>query len=144
MLYFTVPLCEPFAHFFRLVFKRPHPAFVRDAPIFVDDIEPLGPGGIRIVRGVTHFINAERNPEFKSLREVIRDRHALLHGSWLRVANVVLFLLIALHLPLVGGMSFAHIDRQEIRVTLVIIVDLLDVANLATKWRSSETAEYQY
>jgi hypothetical protein len=40
-------------------------------------------------------------------------------------------------------MSFANVDGEEIGVVLVIVVELNDVANLATKRRSSETAEDQ-
>ena len=38
-------------------------------------------------------------------------------------------------------MSFANVDGEEIGVIFVIVVELNDVANLATKRRSSETAE---
>jgi hypothetical protein len=41
-------------------------------------------------------------------------------------------------------MRFAYVDGQEIDVTLVVGVELSDVANLATERRSSETAEDQY
>jgi hypothetical protein len=38
-------------------------------------------------------------------------------------------------------MSFANVDGEEIGVILVIVVELNDVANLATKRRSSKAAE---
>jgi hypothetical protein len=38
-------------------------------------------------------------------------------------------------------MSLANIDSEEIDVILVIVIELNDVANLATERRSSETAE---
>jgi hypothetical protein len=41
-------------------------------------------------------------------------------------------------------MRFADVDGQEIGVILVVGVELRDVANLATEWRSSETAEDQH
>src|SRR5208283_2148395 len=56
-------------------------------------------------------------------------------------ADVVLILFIGLHSPLIGGMRFADIDSQKIDVVLVIVVELNDVANLATERRSSEAAE---
>lgn len=40
-------------------------------------------------------------------------------------------------------MSLANIDSEEIDVILVIVIELNDVANLATERRSSETAEDQ-
>jgi len=41
-------------------------------------------------------------------------------------------------------MRLAHVDGQEIRAILVVIIDLNDVANLAPEGRSSETPKYQY
>jgi len=38
-------------------------------------------------------------------------------------------------------MRFANVDGQKIGVVFVVVVDLDDVANLATKRRSGETAE---
>jgi len=38
-------------------------------------------------------------------------------------------------------MRFADVDGQKIRVIFVVVVDLYDVANLATERRSSKTAE---
>ena len=38
-------------------------------------------------------------------------------------------------------MRFAHVDGEEVGVILVIVIDLDDVANLATKRRSSVAAE---
>jgi hypothetical protein len=41
-------------------------------------------------------------------------------------------------------MRFADVDGQKIRVIFVVVVDLNDVANLATKRRSSKTAEDEH
>jgi hypothetical protein len=41
-------------------------------------------------------------------------------------------------------MRFAHINCQEIGMVLVIVINLLDVANLATERWSSKAAEYQH
>src|SRR6266852_776795 len=38
-------------------------------------------------------------------------------------------------------MRFAHVDGQEIGVVLIVVVNLHDVANLATEGRSSKAAE---
>ena len=38
-------------------------------------------------------------------------------------------------------MRFAHVDGQEVRVVLIVVVDFDDVADLATKRRSSVAAE---
>jgi len=38
-------------------------------------------------------------------------------------------------------MRFAHVHRQKIRVVLIVVVDLNDIANLAAERRSGEAAE---
>ncbi|HEY4979424.1 MAG TPA: hypothetical protein VII25_09690, partial [Candidatus Acidoferrum sp.] len=93
--------------------------------------------------GVIHFVDSEGNGELKALGEIVGDGHALLDSLRLRVANVVLFFFVRLHHPFIGGMRFADVDGQEIRMIFVVVVELLDVANLATKWWSSKTPEYQ-
>jgi len=40
-------------------------------------------------------------------------------------------------------MGFADVDGQEIGAVFIVVVDLRDIANLATEGRSSETAEDQ-
>jgi len=41
-------------------------------------------------------------------------------------------------------MRFAHVDGQEIGVVFIVIVNLHDVADLATKGRSSKATENEY
>src|SRR5208283_1601373 len=88
-----------------------------------------------------HFIYAKWNGKLEPLCEIVRDSDAVSNVLGLRVADVVLVLFIGLHSPLVGGMRFADINSQKIDVVLVIVVELNDVANLATERRSSEAAE---
>ncbi len=70
---------------------------------------------------------------------------AMATRSWrvfgLHVADVVFILFVGLHAPLVEGMSFTDVDGEKIGVVLVIVIELNDVANLATEGRSSEAAE---
>jgi hypothetical protein len=39
-------------------------------------------------------------------------------------------------------MRFAHVHGKKIGVIFVVVEDLNDVADLATKWRSGETTEH--
>lgn len=41
-------------------------------------------------------------------------------------------------------MSFTHIDCQKIGVIFIVVVELNDVANLATERRSSKAAENEH
>ena len=74
-----------------------------------------------------------------ALDEIVGDGDALFQRFRLRVADV--FLHVGFHLPLIGGMRFAHVDGEEVRVISVIVINLDDVADLATERRSSVAAE---
>lgn len=141
MFYFAVTGCEPGADFFGLVVERPHAAAIGDVAGFVNYVQTFGPGRVRRFRRVAHVIDTERHRVFKALDEIVGDVQALLEIFWLGVADVVFH--VGLHLPLIGGMRFAHVDGEEIGVLFVIFVNLRDVANLAAKRRSGKTAEYQ-
>jgi hypothetical protein len=141
VFYCSVARGQPFASFFRFVIERTNSAAVRDAAALIDDVNALGPGRVRIIRGVIHVVDSERQREFESFREIIRDHHALLERFRLRVANVVFQ--IGFHLPFVGGMRFANVDGQKIGAILVVLINLYDVAHLAAKRRSSKTPEDQ-
>src|SRR5258707_9379601 len=41
-------------------------------------------------------------------------------------------------------MRFANVNGQKVRMLLVILINLNDVAHLAAKWRSSETPKHQH
>jgi hypothetical protein len=141
VLHFAVALREPGANFLGIVFERAIAALVRNLTVFVDDVESLRPRGVSIVGSVGHLVDAEWNGIFEALGEIVGNGDAVVQGLGLHVANVILLFGVGFHAPLVEGMSLADVDGQEIGVILVIIVELNDVANLATKRRSSEAAE---
>ncbi len=140
--YFAVAGRQPAAHFFRIVMKWTHSAAVRDVAAFINYVEAFGPGGVRAFRGVTHVVYAKGHGVFKALDEIVGDVQALLEIFWLGIAHVVFY--VGLHLPLVGGMRFAHINGQEIGMRFVIFINLGDVANLAAKRRSGKAAEDEH
>ena len=139
VFYFAVLCCEPIADFLWFVFKWAHSAAIGDLSLFIHDVEPFRPGGIEVVDRVRHVIDAEGNGKAEALDEIVGDGEALVHRFGLHVANI--FFDVRFHLPFVGGMRFADVYGQKIGVVFVIIEDLHDVADLATKWRSSEAAE---
>ena len=139
MLYFAVAGGEPGADFFRIVMEWSHAAAIGDASGLVDDVEALGPGGVGVVGGVGHVVDAEREREIETLGEIVGDGEALFQRLGLGVTDV--FLEVGFHLPFVGGMRFADVDGEKVGVLFVIVKDLDEVADLATEGRSSETAE---
>jgi hypothetical protein len=143
MLHLAITLREPGSDFFRIVFERAVAALVGDAAHLVNHIKALRPGRIGVIGGIAHLVDAERNREVIPRREIVRNGYALCDRLRLRVANVVRILQIRLHLPFVRRMRLAHVNRQKVRVILVIVVDANDVANLATKGRSSKASKNQ-
>ena len=141
MFCFAEAVGEPVANFPGIVFEGAVAAFVRDTALLVEDIEALGPGGVGVIGGVVHFVDAEGDGIFEALGEIVGDGDALLERFRLGVADVVFVFFIRFHLPLVERMRFADVDGEEIGAVLVVVVDLRDVTNLAAEGRSSETAE---
>ena len=141
LLYFAVAGGEPSADFGRVIFERAIAAAISDLAIFIDDVEAFRPCRVRVVGSVIHVIDAERNGILVTFRKIVGDGQAVREIARLRVANIVFD--VGFHLPFVGGMRFANVHGQKIGVILVIIEDVNDVADLATKRRSSEAAENQ-
>jgi hypothetical protein len=142
VFYGSVARGQPVAGFFRLVMERSDSAAVGDAAALVNDVNSFGPRGISIIGSVAHIIDSEGQGEFESLGEIICNHHALLERFRLGVADVVLY--VGLHLPLIGGMRFAHVNGQKVRALFVILIDLNDVAYLAAERWSSKASKYQY
>ena len=139
MLHRTVASRQPAADFVGIVMEGAHAAAIGDAAGFVDDVEPLGPCGVGVVRGVIDVVHAEGNGIVESLDEVVGDSYALSKSLGLRIADVVLY--VGLHLPLVGWVCFAHIYGEKIGVIFVVVVNLHHVTDVAAKRRSSVAAK---
>ena len=140
MLHSAVAGGEPAADFVGIVMKWPHATPIGDAAGFVDDVEPLGPRGVGVIRGVINVVDAESDRVVESFDEIVRDSYALSQSLGLRVANIILD--VGFHLPLVSRMSFAHIYGEKVGVILIIIVNLHHVTYVAAKRRSSVAAKY--
>jgi len=89
MFHFAVLLRKPGAHFAGMILEWTVAAAIADPAVFVDDIEALRPGGIGIVGGIVHFIDAEGQGERKATGEIVCNGDTLLKCSWLRVANII-------------------------------------------------------
>ena len=77
-----------------------------------------------------------------SLDEVTCDRGAVGERRGLHVAHVLL--LVDLHLPLVVGVRFLDVDRQELGAVGEPITDLLEAPDRAPEGRSCEAAEDEH
>src|ERR1700728_3657390 len=122
-----------------MVIEGTHTTGVGDASALVNDVNALRPRGIGVVGGIAHVVDPKGNRVLQALNEIVGNGDALLQSFRLRVAHI--FLHVRFYLPLVGGVRFADVDGQEVGVILIVLVDFDDVADLATKRRSSVTAE---
>jgi hypothetical protein len=141
MFYFPETIGEPRADLLWIVFEGAVPAFVGDAALLVDDVKALGPRGVGVVGGVAHIVDAEGDGVIEPLCEIVGYGYALLERFRLGVADIVFVLFVGFHLPLIERVGFTDVDGEEIGAVFIVVVDLGDVADLATEWRSSEAAE---
>jgi hypothetical protein len=116
-----------------------HAPAIGNAARFVDDVQALGPGGVGGLGGVIDVVDAEGDGVVEALDEIVGNRHALSKVFRLCVADVVFH--VGLHLPLVGRVGFAHVDRQKVGVIFVVVVNLHHVTDVAAEGRSSIAAK---
>jgi hypothetical protein len=121
-----------------MIIKWPHASAICDPSLF-NNVNPLWPRGVGIIRSVTHIVDTELGWIVEALNKIIGNRYALFQRLRLRVTNI--FFHVGLHLPFVGGMRFSYINSQKIRVIFIVFVNLHDVANLAAEWRSGIAAK---
>ena len=124
-----------------MIVEWPDPAAIHNLSFFINDVYALRPRRIRVIRNVVHVIHREGNWEVETLDEIVSDGHALFGSMRLRVTNTLIN--VRLHLPFVERMRFANIHGQEIRAILVIVIEIDEVAYLASKRRSGIAAEDQ-
>jgi hypothetical protein len=119
--------------------KGAHAAAISNPAGFIDNVEAFRPGRIGSLGGVVDVVDAERDGIVEALDEIVSDGYTLRKIFRLGVANVVLH--VGLHLPFVGRMRFAYIDRKEVGVIFVVVVNLHHVTDVAAEGWSSVAAE---
>src|SRR5258708_23190519 len=119
MFYFTEAIREPIADFLGIVFEGAVAAFVGDAALLVDDVEAFRPGGVGVVGGIVHFVDAKGHGVFETLCEVVGDGDALIESFRLGVADVVFVFVVGFHLPLVERVGVPDIGGEEIGAGLL-------------------------
>jgi hypothetical protein len=133
---------EPGAGFFGVVVEGAEATSIGDVARFVDDVDAFGPGGVEVVGAVVHSVHGHRNGKIEAVDKVLGDGDALGERLGLSVANALID--IGLHLPFVLRMGFPYVDGEEICTVFVVVVHLYEVSHLATEWRSSVAAKYEY
>lgn len=104
-------------------------------------VESIRPGGVGGFRRVVDRINecGQLDTEVDCARVSEADAVFVLLGIF--VDDV--FLLVGCRLPCIAGMSLLNIDEEELRLILVLLIELVERGNLPAKGRSGVAAEYQ-
>jgi hypothetical protein len=119
--------------------KRASFALECDAPAVIDEVEAIGPAGIRSLYLIIQAIYERRKLDPQSTDAGTGYGDAL--GHIVRAAKQHLIPDVALHLPDIRRMGLKDVDRVEIDLSLVQLRKLVQGGNLPPKGRSSVAAE---
>ena len=64
---------QPLANFFGVVGKGAVAASISDVSLFIEDIEAFRPGGVGVIGGVVHVVDAEGDRVVVTLDEIVGD-----------------------------------------------------------------------
>ena len=135
-------LHQPLLNLVDLEPARPGSALIGNLAVDADDVQPIGPGAIVRVDLVVFAIEQRRHRHLQRLDALLGDLGSLVNS--LRLRNLDQFLLVALQREENRiGMRFPDVDKEELRPVLVGLIDLFEVARLATERWSGVTAEDQ-
>src|ERR1051326_6846936 len=117
--------------------ERSRFTFVSNAPLRVDQVNTVGPAGVRALGGIAEIVEDRRKLYAKLPHTRPGDVAALFFILWAREKNLVLKIVLAL--PDVGGMRFLYVHHEKRHAVAVVGVELVERRN-----RSEEhTSELQ-
>jgi hypothetical protein len=119
--------------------KRASLALECDAPAVIDEVEAIGPAGIRSLYLIIQGIYERRKLDLQSTDAGAGYGDAL--GYIVRAAKQHLIPDVALHLPDIRRMGLKDVDRVEIDLSLVLLRKLVQGGNLPPEGRSGVAAE---
>ena len=136
-------LRQPFLDLVNLESFWPRAALVGDLAVHADDVEPVWLGAIGRVDLIVLTIEQRRHRHFQGGDALLGNVRPLL--DFLRLRNLEQFLFAVLEREQNRiGMRLANIDEVELRTIFIGLIDLFEVARLATERRSGIAAENQY
>lgn len=133
---------QRFLHALRLETKRTRTSFIRNLAVAIDHIQTIRPAGVVTLSRVLEIIDQCRKfdsqlhdaqlAQLRTLVDILRRRE-----------NYVVILVIGV-LPDVGSVRFADVNRVELYLILIFLVESIEGGNLPPKRRSSVAAEHQH
>lgn len=118
---------------------RARSAFESDAALFVDDVQPVRPAGVCLLRCVLDVVQQRRNFDLEPTDTGVGNCFAL--GVGLRVGVNDALPLVDGELPAIARMCLLNIDNEEVGAIFVLAVEIVEGGNLPPEGRSSVAAE---
>src|SRR5580765_8036430 len=121
--------------------ERAWTALINHASSFINQINAIGPPGVRLLCGVVEIVDKGGKFDAEFPYAHVGYLCALSNVLWARkndlIANV------ALHLPDITRMSFENVNSVELYPLTVLVGKLIKSRNLPPKWRSGVAAKNQ-
>jgi hypothetical protein len=122
--------------------EGPRFALVRHVAAGVDQVKSVRPCRVRLLRGVTEFVQHGGDVDSQLADTGAGDETALFFAPRTREDDIVLN--IALHLPDVAGVRLGNVNHQERDLLSVLLIELVEGRNLPPKRRSSVASKYEH
>ncbi len=117
-------------------------ALVRHATGCVNQVEAIGPRRVRLLGGVTEFVEHRGNVDSQLAHAGSGDGSAFLFAPRTRENNLLFY--VALHLPDIAGMRLGDVDHEERDLTSILLVELVEGRNLPPEGRSSVASKDEH
>ena len=133
---------QRFFQLFGVEAEGPRFALVRHVAAGVDQVKSVRPCRVRLLRGVTEFVQHGGDVDSQLADTGAGDETALFFAPRTREDDIVLN--IALHLPDVAGVRLGNVNHQERDLLSVLLIELVEGRNLPPKRRSSVASKYEH
>lgn len=117
-------------------------ALVCDVPAGGNDVDALGPRGVRMGRGIVDAIEQYRQGKAETAPAKAGGGSAVVKRSVLLQKHLICN--VRGYLPLVGGVCFRYVDEEEVGSFAVSREPRFEVARPATERRSGVTAKAEH
>ena len=121
--------------------KRPGLAFVYNMAAAIDQIDPVRPCSVCMLRRVAEFVQHRRHLNAQLPDTRCRHDAALVFTLWARKHDILSD--IAMHLPNVARVRFRDVDDKECDFFSVLLIQPVKGRNLPPKRRSGITSKNQ-
>jgi hypothetical protein len=128
--------------FIRLEPERPRTALISDPARRIDQVETIGPRGVRALGRIAKLIEDSGNLDSQFAHAGAGNETALVLA--MRTGEDDLVFYVARHLPDVARMRFRDVDHEEGNLASVLLVELVEGRNLPPEGRSGVASKDEH